>query len=345
MHFEINYTNDRRELYVLPYGQMSLWGVLNLKLLPIIIKRNFQISSKKNNNNYKINDKNNSNLIEKFIGILDGDGYIEIGPQKQYNLSNNEKSTIRTRIVLRLHKDDKELLNFFMTKLKIGKLDELKSINQYRLILFKKDILNFVYPYLKNNNIEFLTYNRRKQYFLLKYIIENNITHWDNLNLDKINNLFQQSNKQLDFSDIIHLHYFNNWLIGFTIAEGSFHIKSNGRAHYSIVQSGHENYNIIKAIHYFIKGSLSLHHKINPENSKVYRISFSSKNDLLFIFNFFDNNQLLGLKKLQFDNWKSYILSNKNLNSSAQNVISSKVSNNTVFYNTNFNVKNDANNE
>jgi len=329
--------------YVLPYGQMSLWGVLELYLLPIIIKRNFQISTKKNN--YKINDKNNSNLIEKFIGILDGDGYIEIGPQKQYNKSNNAKSTIRTRIVLRLHKDDKELLNFFMTTLKIGKLDELKSKNQYRFILFKKDILNFIYLYLQYNNIEFLSYNRRKQYFLLKYIIENNITHWEDLNLEEINNLFKKIIKQLDFSDIINLPYFNNWLIGFTMAEGSFHFKSNGRGHYSIVQSGHENYHLIKAIHYFIKGSLSLHHQIKPANSKVYRVSFSSKIDLMFILNFFENNQLLGLKKLQFDNWKSDIISNYNINSSAPNVILSKVSNNKVLNNTNFNNNNESSNE
>jgi len=38
----------------------------------------------------------------------------------------------------------------------------------------------------------------------------------------------------------------------------------------------------------------------------------------MFILNFFENNQLLGLKKLQFDNWKSDIISNYNINSSAQ---------------------------
>ena len=85
------------------------------------------------------------------------------------------------------------------------------------------------------------------------------------------------------------------------MAEGSFHIKARGTAQFSIVQSGLENYHIIKAIHYFIKGPESINHQIKPENSKVYRISFSSKKDLNFIINFFDNN-LLGLKKLQFDN-------------------------------------------
>jgi hypothetical protein len=341
--------------YVLPCGQMSHWGVLNTKqmiLLPIIIKRNLQLSTiinkdifesnNKDKNTSESNNKDTSKLIEIFIGILDGDGYFDIGPQKQYNKNpnNNPKSTIRIRLGINLQYKDKELLELLINNLGIGKIDFSKSKNQYRLILYKKDILNVIYPYLINNNIEFLTYNRRKQYFLFKYILENNITHWENLNLVEIDNLFQKTNKQLIFTDIINLPYFNNWLVGFTIAEGSFHIKSIGSAHYSIVQSGHENYHIIKAIHYFIKGPEYLNHQIKPESEKVYRISFSSKKDLPFIIDFFETNKLLGLKKLQFDNWKSYIISNNkiNINSSAPNVILSKLSNNNLL--TNINNKN-----
>ena len=299
-------------MYVLPYGQMSLWGE-NKPLILLIESCQF----------LGISNKTNSKILEIFIGVLDGDGYIEIGPQKQFN----SKSTIRSRIVLRLEKKDKEILNLFSNSLKIGKIDELKIVNQYRLIIFKTDIFNIIYPLLKNSNIEFLNYNRRRQFFLLKYIIENKIKYWEDVDLNKIDNLFVEFNKKqkLGFVDIINLSYFNNWLVGFTIAEGSFHIKSKGTAHFSIVQSGIENYQIIKAIHYFIKGPESLNHQIKPENSKVYRISFSSKKDLNFIIKFFDHN-LLGLKKLQFDNWKSYIISK--INDSAPNVILHKVSNN-----------------
>lgn len=40
-----------------------------------------------------------------FVGLVDGDGNIEIGPQKQYNKSPDftPKSTIRARLVIRLH--------------------------------------------------------------------------------------------------------------------------------------------------------------------------------------------------------------------------------------------------
>lgn len=265
-------------------------------LLLIIIKQNFQFLTKTN--------KDFSKLMKIFIGILDEDGYLDIGRLKQYNINpnNKPKSTIRIRLGINLQAKDKELLELLINKLGIGKIDYSKSKNQYRLIFYKKEILNVIYPYLKTKNIEFLTYNRRKQYFLLNYKIENNIIHWETLDINEIDNLFYKSNKKLDFYDIIYLPYFNNRLIGFKIAEGSFHIKSNGSDYYSIVQSGHENYHIIKAIYYFIKGSKSFNYQIKPENSKVSRISFSSKKDLLFILNFFYYNQLLGLKKLQFEN-------------------------------------------
>ena len=327
--------------------QMSLWGTLShlqMIFLPIILKLNLQLSTiinTKLNEGSATKNKNISPkvLIEKFIGLLDGDGYFDIGSQKQYNKNrkNNPKSTIRIRLGINLQFKDKELLEFFKNRLGTGKIDYSKSKEQFRLILYKKDILKVIYPYLQKNNIEFLTYNRRKQYFLFKYILENDIKHWESLNLEEINNLFIKSNKQLYFADIINLPYFKNWLVGFTIAEGSFHIKSNGRAHYSIVQSKHENSQIIKAIHYFIKGPEYLNHQIKPESEKIYRISFSSKKDLLLIIEFFENNKLLGLKKLQFDNWKSFIISKNNIKNSAPNVILSKVSNNNFLNNSHIN--------
>ena len=300
------------------------------------LRRAFSTTSILINNSSLPKDKDINKLMEILIGFLDGDGYFDIGPQKQYNKSpnNKPKSTIRIRLGTNLQIKEKELLELIIKKLGVGKIDYSKSKNQYRLIFYKKDILKVIYPYLKCNNIEFLVYNR-KQYFLFKYILENNIKHWEELNLEEINNLFIKSNKKFEFIDIVNLPYFYNWLVGFTAAFGSFHIKARGTAYFSIVQSGIENYHLIKAIHYFFKGPESFNHQIKPENFEVYRISFSSKKDLNLIINFFDTKNLLGLKKLQYDSWKSYIISK--INDSAPNVILSKVSNNNNDNNNNIN--------
>ena len=283
---------------------MSLWGKVYVSLLlPINIKKNLHLSFSNNKKNFLKLDKITSNLMEIFIGILDGDGYIEIGPQKQYNKNNNlnkPKSTIRVRIVLRLHKNDKELLDLIKNKLKIGKLDELKNINQYRLIIYKTDILNTIFPYLEKNNIEFLTYNRRKQFFLLKYIIENNIKHWESLNLEEIESLFIKNNKKLNFQQIINLPYFYNWLIGFTIAEGSFGVKVNGSAFFQIKPKGLENYNIIKAIYVLIADREK---NIKADYSNSYQLSLSSKADVQKVVDFFSgfDTMLHGHKLIQYN--------------------------------------------
>lgn len=52
-------------------------------------------------------------VIGFVLGLFDGDGYIEIGPQKQYNKSGNTpRSTIRARLVIRLHSIDVSLLTY-----------------------------------------------------------------------------------------------------------------------------------------------------------------------------------------------------------------------------------------
>ena len=52
-------------------------------------------------------------FMSMFKGLVDGDGYIERGPQKQYNKSSIiPRSTIRARLVLRLHSRDIEFITY-----------------------------------------------------------------------------------------------------------------------------------------------------------------------------------------------------------------------------------------
>ena len=90
---------------MLPFGQMSLWGGLNtfnfsnlnMLLLPRILKHKFyrQLSTNSIHNNdsslYPFYIKNINKLLEIFIGLIDGVGYIEIGSQKQYSKFSNSK--------------------------------------------------------------------------------------------------------------------------------------------------------------------------------------------------------------------------------------------------------------
>jgi hypothetical protein len=126
-----------------------------------------------------IYDKPDKEFMSMFMGLVDGDGYIEIGPQKQYQKVTKilARSTIRARLVIRLHNKDKELLEFISNVLKTGSISKLYTVNQTRLIFSKKDLVNIIIPLIKLYKLQFLTYNRIQQYNILNYIIDYNIMH------------------------------------------------------------------------------------------------------------------------------------------------------------------------
>ncbi|KAG0632550.1 putative intron-encoded endonuclease [Tuber brumale] len=212
--------------------------------------------------------------MSMFMGFVDGDGYIEIGPQKQYNKSNvKPKSTIRARLVIRLHNRDADLLSYIVKVLGVGSLSTLNSVNQTRLILSKKDLVTKIIPLIKLYNLQFLTYNRICQYALLTYILENNF-----------------------FSPLIPV------CSCFTIAEGSFGLKANGTAFYQIKQKGIENYEIIKAICLSIAGRDAK--PIKADSADSYQLTLSSRVDVQKVVNFFsspNNYPLYGYKLKQYN--------------------------------------------
>jgi len=255
-------------------------------------------------------------FMSMFIGLIDGDGYLEIGPQKQYNkLTKLEmRSTIRSRLVLRLEERDLNLLKYLQSVLNTGSLDYLKDKNQYRLIFSKSDLKNVIIPLISKYELYFLVSNRRSQFKLLNYILDNNIKHWDQLELDKERSQFKiggyAESDENGYLKISNLVQFPDWLIGFTIAEGSFGIKSNGSAFYSIRQTGILNMPLIQAIQLRLLGSLKT--DIKPDNQDSYKITMSSREDIQKIVNFFsysNHHPLLGYKSFQY---KEFIIKLKN---------------------------------
>lgn len=241
------------------------------------------------------------------MGLVDGDGYIEIGPQKQYNASGvAPKSTIRARLVIRLHSRDASLLTHLTNVLGVGSISTLKTPNpnaadQTRLIFSKKDLVTVIIPLIKEYNLQFLTMNRYKQFALLNSIIDNNIVHWENV--DFIPKEFNYSVK-----DLLNLSFFAHWVVGFTVAEGSFGVKSRGDAFFQIKQKGIENYNLIKAISVLIAEKEP---NIKADYTNSYQLTLSSKADVQKAVNFFSapDTGLYGYKLIQYNEWLVYLKS------------------------------------
>lgn len=236
-----------------------------------------------------------------FVGIVDGDGYIELGPQKQYNKLRTAKSTIRARLVIRLNTRDTPLLINLTKILGVGSISSLQSVNQTRLIFYKKDLTAVIIPLIKEYRLQFLTTNRLNQFALLNYILDNNIKYWEDVK-------FKPSVLEWSVQYLLNLDYFSNWIVGFTVAEGSFGIKSNGSAFYQIKQKGIENYSIIKAISLLIVGKDP---NLKAEYPDYYQLSLSSKSDVQKVVNFFSSGELYGYKLIQYKRWLEAIRSSK----------------------------------
>jgi len=164
------------------------------------------------------------------MGFMDGDGYFDVGEQKQYNRITKSlvKSTIRIRLASNVHVRDLSLLEYFVEKLGVGNISKMPAgREQVRVIFSKKDLVTVILPLIKEYKLQFLTSQRVKQFALVNYILENSITHWDNVQFKEPKFI------GISDQDLVKLDLFDDWLIGFTIAEGSFGMKSNGSAFFS----------------------------------------------------------------------------------------------------------------
>lgn len=173
---------------------MSLWGRLQYyficvehftqKILKIIDdEHNLNDYNTNNfnmdNNEIKDNNKPSKKFMAMLMGFMDGDGYFDIGEQKQYK-KNKElaRSTIRIRFATNVHVRDLPLLEYFISVLKVGKISKMSgSRDQVRIIFSKNDLISVLLPLIKEYNLEFLTHQRKKQFALLNYILDNSIIH------------------------------------------------------------------------------------------------------------------------------------------------------------------------
>lgn len=242
-----------------------------------------------------------------FMGLVDGDGYIEVTVQKQYSKNPNRKpkSTIRLRLVIRLHNRDRYLLTYLRETLGVGSIDYIKNKNQTRYIICKRDLVRVIIPLIRHYNLRFLNSSRIEQFNRLNYILNNGIVHWD---VYKSYYVPDSDFHFTSYQELIDLDFFLDWVIGFTMAEGSFGVKSNNSAFFSIKQKGIYNYEIIKAICYIITGRLPS--DIKPCDADCYQLTLSSKKDVDLVLNFFsdpNNFPLMEYKLQRYNNLINYL--------------------------------------
>jgi Cytochrome b/b6/petB/LAGLIDADG endonuclease len=366
--------------YVLPYGQMSLWGatvITNLlSAIPIfgqdiveskIVTENLagltnlaknmcfiipvlptigtvSTHALKKGKILQIYKKEYLSIPYPFIaflaGFIDGDGYIQI--------TRTSKGFITIKLIIEIHLDDISTLEYIRSVLKIGKITinrDHKNPN-CKLIINRTDLQEVLFPLILHHDIFFLTETRRAQFDLAMFIFKNDKKVYDQIPV--ITEILKFKEIPKTASDYLKLAFFKNWLVGFTMAEGSFSIKFNKDGCFQLKQRIHthlfeafkllfetnrqitrhpvglkKNLNFFEACAGLQKPAVEKKgFFLSPrvENAKYNQFSVSSKADIQKVINFFSFSglhPLIGLKGIQYLIWlnnirNSYRYSNLN---------------------------------
>lgn len=265
---------------------------------------------KKGNKSVRLNKEKYLSIPAPFIsflvGLIDGDGYIQI--------TKTSKGFIAMKLVISIHLDDISTLQYIHSVLNLGKITIYKDNKSptCKLIINKTDLQEVLFPLLLHHNIFFLTETRNNQFNTAMYILIQEIkTFKDIPKLNLIDKRFELPGSPESY---IKLSFFKNWVVGFTTAEGSFFIKSNNDGCFQLKQRIHVN------LFESFKLLFSTTRKVDVENNMYNEFSVSSKIDIQSVINFFSFSglhTLIGLKGISYLKWLNNLrMSNryKNLN-------------------------------
>lgn len=313
--------------YVLPYGQMSLWGatvitnlmsaipwigqdiVESIKITVLGISMIFLLSILPTIGNVHKNAlKKMNKLLDKkqyistptsflafLVGLIDGDGYIQI--------TKTTKGFITLKLIISLHIEDISTLQYIHSTLKLGSINVYKDLRSptCKLVINRTELQEVLFPLLIHNNIFFLTETRVNQFNLAMHILKNDIKVFDEIpSKDNIEDIFKLPE---DAHGYTLLHFFKNWIVGFTCSEGSFFIKSNNDGCFQLKQRIHTN--LFEAF----KLVFNTTRKIETTNN-YSQFGVSSKSDIQTVINFFSFeglHPLIGLKYIQYMKWLNHL--------------------------------------
>lgn len=219
-------------------------------------------------------------FLAKLAGIIDGDGYISVIS------SDKVRGYANISLKIGLIEKDLPLLNFIKDTLCLGRIAgpyNKKGQPFYYLIFNKTELQQVLFPLFIYHNIFFLTETRRAQFEKALFFMESGKS--------KISDLPEilPSSTYLTFlpqnaQGYIELKFFPAWVVGFTIAEGSFVVKKNSVCSFQLRQRSHPE------LFLAFKLLFNTTRKITVDSQKgvnYEQFSVSSKLDIQTVINFF----------------------------------------------------------
>nr|WNA08534.1 LAGLIDADG endonuclease [Colacogloea effusa] len=226
-----------------------------------------------------------------FIGLVDGDGYIAV-------TKTHLRDYISISLVLALKDHDEPMLKYIQSTLKMGRISYYPATHTVKYIINRTDLQELLFPIMLHYNVSFLTLSRRTQFNLAMAILTKNIKNFSLLeDLTSIEDYLPLPTTAIDY---LKLPYFLNWIVGFTIAEGSFFIKASGDMCFQLKQRREGHVLLFEAIKLVFNTSRQV------SGQKYLQLSLSSVEDIekvVIFFSFSNLHPLLGLKSEQYNKW------------------------------------------
>lgn len=228
-------------------------------------------------------------FLSFFVGLIDGDGYIQ---------ARKSKGFIEFNLIITFHNRDLATFEYLLSKLHFGVIGKINSTTS-KLIIYNFELKYILVPLLLKHNLFFLTRNRINQYNLLLYTIENNIKKWELLP-NVIPNYIPWVLETPE--DIIrNVWYFKDWFIGFVVAEGSFYVQANKEICFNVGQRG--NSVLMNTIYLLFEPSRALDYTKSKDISMVRMSSIKDIQKVVNFFSFENHHPLTGFKKESYEVW------------------------------------------
>lgn len=301
--------------YVLPYGQMSLWGAtvitnmlsavpwiggdfvqfpyLSLSLLPLGTIRYSAMRGRKPLTSAQLATflLVPKSLVAFLAGLVDGDGYIAC--------LSTTKGFISIQLVIKLTIADAPMLYQLQAALGLGRVVTYPKHGTATLIFSRVELQEVLFPLLMYHGIVFLTDTRRAQYDMAVFIMLSGLTRYNDLpsQAPVVSALPSTAEGYLAFP------WFSDWVVGFTTAEGSFFVKDDGEVGFSLTQRPHAV--LFEALKLLFKTNRTV--GITDGSMKLSVGSVVDVQTVVSFFSFSGHHPLMGLKAASYRQWLDYL--------------------------------------
>lgn len=234
-------------------------------------------------------------FLSKFKGLIDGNGYIGI--------TKTPKGYIRIGMTINFNISELKMLQEIQNILKIGRINIFPKHNIVQYSITRTDLQEILIPLLIHHNLYFITETRRQQYDKKLYILKNEIKTFDSIP-SSVPSLFNLPTTPLEYT---LLPFFFNWIVGYTITEGSFYIKGDKSINFTLKQrSNPVLFEVFKLI-------FNTNRDIDNNDYGCYnKFAVYSKKDIQNVVNFFLDNKLERLRGNKLDQFNIWLLEIKN---------------------------------